>query len=87
MIAACIDPDDKKRPSTACVKNHLLAFQEVLKGVMKSDEARSSDTVDSSQSSNFQLKNAKFEKAYESFAASVSFKAEPDESFQENERR
>ena len=39
MIAACIDPDAKKRPSTACVKNHLLAFQEVLKGVMKSDEA------------------------------------------------
>ena len=80
MIAACIDPDERKRPSTECVKNYLLAFREVIKEYWGSQNVTVNDP-------DVLTMNTRFDRAYQSFISSTTFKVETDDSFEENERR
>ena len=76
MIAACISQNGRDRPTTACVKQHLLNFHQYLDKQSKQNEKKYEQET-------LERRNEIFDKAYQSFSAQVRFVNEVDDAYQE----
>ena len=76
MISACIAKNGRDRPTTQCVKQHMLNFDQHLEKHIKDKE------IDYEKES-VEKRNEVFDNAYRSFADRVRFENETDENYQE----
>ena len=80
MISACISKNGRDRPTTQCVKEHLLEFgpyldQEIQKNGTKYNEE------------SLEKRNDIFDKAYNKFTSRVKFVNETDQEYQERPKQ
>ena len=80
MISACISKYGKDRPTTRCVKEHMLKFHAYLdQEIENNGQPYESQSLDK--------RNEIFDKAYVKFAAKAEFVKETDQNYQSVPRR
>ena len=76
MISACLSSKGRDRPTTQCVKQHLVKFREYLDRQVEQNESKY-------EAESLEKRNGIFIRAYRNFDAREAFTKETDENYQE----